>query len=337
MGYNNYNWDHHNSNNNQHKHIIRRDSNFVGLVAVSQTVLLQLLFTIMFIGFSAVGILNPNSDKYFGVDNTGFLLFYSIVYIIGVGLPGPVIAIISRRNIRPFSRLELTTDKEPRFLSVILALMAGVAVCIIANFITSYIVYFFNLFGLYPPEMPTYLENNTGSLLLNILVFALLPAILEEMVYRGYILRTLLPHGKRLAIVVSSLMFALMHGNILQIPFAFIVGITCGYLAVKTGSIWIPILLHFLNNFMSVLLQYAGLNLTDTQNQKVIMIVFSLLGIIGLFALLFLFASDDPIIRNDKKQPRQKSAIGALLSAPAMIVSFAVSLIITIFTTRFGG
>ena len=83
---------------------------------------------------------------------------------------------------------------------------------------------------------PVYVENSVVSLLLNIFTPRAAARGAREMVYRGYILRTLLPHDKVFAIVVSSAMFALMHGNLLQIPFAFIVGLTCGYLAVKTGK-----------------------------------------------------------------------------------------------------
>ncbi len=337
MDYNN-NWNPPVQYDYQQKKIIRRDANFAGLVAVSQTVLLQAVYIVLVLGLSAIGIIRP-IDKYYGLGNTGFLLLYSIAYIIGVGFPAPIIAILTHRLINPFASLDTEDDKSPSFPRVVLALLAGLAVCIIANFITSYIVYFFQQIGIQPPEMPNYIDNSIPSLLLNIIIFALLPAILEEMVYRGYILRTLLPHGKMFAILISSMLFALMHGNILQIPFAFIVGFACGYLAVKTGSIWISIMLHFLNNFMSMLLQYTGINLTDQQNEKVVLIVFSILGIIGLFAMLALFAKDDPIVHIIKEKhelPASKRA-GAVFTSPAIIASIVVSLILTILSSAIGG
>lgn len=336
-GYGNSNWNPNYQHDYQLRQAIRRDSNFAGLLAVTQTILLQFVFFALFLVLSAAGILNSSDGKYYGLGNTGFLLLYSIIYIIGVGFPGPVISVLSRRSISPFSSLEHSGDKEPGFLLVTLSIMAGLSICVIANFATSYIVLFFNEIGIRPPEMPAYLENNPVSLALNILIFALLPAILEEMLYRGYILRTLLPHGKLFAIIASSLLFALMHGNILQIPFAFIVGLACGYLAVKTGSVWVAVMLHFLNNFMSVLLQYVGIGLTDDQTQKVIAIVFSILGIIGLYALIGLFASGDPTIRDEKGETPVAGKAKALFSAPAIIANLAVSLILIVLTTRLGG
>ena len=339
-GYGNNNWNPHSMHSHHQKQAIRRDSNFVGLISIAQVILLQVISVVLILGLSSIGIADPTDSRYFGLGNTGFLLFYSIIYIVAVGLPAPIIALIARRRISPFSDLEQASHKEPGFLQVALALMAGLSLCIIANYITSYIVYFLNEIGLRPPDMPVYVENSVVSLLLNMFTLALLPAVLEEMVYRGYILRTLLPHGKMFAIVVSSAMFALMHGNLLQIPFAFIVGLTCGYLAVKTGKIWVAALLHFLNNFMAVVLQYAGINLTDSQTQKVVAIAFSILGIIGLYSLIALFAAGDPGIREDKDRQQPAPAVnktGALLSAPAIIAYLVVSVILIVLTTRFGG
>lgn len=48
------------------------------------------------------------------------------------------------------------------------------------------------------------------------------------MLFRGYFLRLLRPYGTWFAVIVTAILFALMHGNILQIPFAFLVGLACG-------------------------------------------------------------------------------------------------------------
>ena len=279
---------------------LRRDSNFVGIITISQAVLLQLSFVILLIPLGMAGVVQP-AEQYYGMGKTAFLIFYSFAYALGMGL----------------------------------------SFFIHANFVTMYIVYFFSQLGLYPPEMPSYIDKTGLSLGLNIFVFCLLPAILEEMIYRGYILRTLRRHGDGFALVVSSVLFALMHGNILQIPFAFIVGMVCGYLVIKTGRIWLGMMLHFLNNFMSTLLSYADLfTATDELKQKMYLIVFSIIGTVGLIALLILFAMSDPIVRRDQPRASEMTAgqkTGSLLLAPAMIISILISLLLTIYTTKWGG
>ena len=88
-----------------------------------------------------------------------------------------------------------------------------------------------------------------------------------------------------------------------------------------------------------MVLQYAGINLTDSQTQKVVAIAFSILGIIGLYSLIALFAAGDPGIREDKDRQAPAPAVnktGALLSAPAIIAYLVVSVILIV-APRFGG
>ena len=77
--------------------------------------------------------------------------------------------------------------------------------------------------------------------------------VAEELLFRGIVLRTLAPFGRKLAIVVSALLFGLFHGNLLQMPYAFVLGLVLGYSALQYRLVW-PILLHVGNNFLFVCL-----------------------------------------------------------------------------------
>lgn len=72
--------------------------------------------------------------------------------------------------------------------------------------------------------------------------------ITEEFMFRGVLLKSLSRYGTRFALIITSLLFGLIHGNLQQIPSAFLIGFVFGYIAIKTGSIKMTILLHFLNN-----------------------------------------------------------------------------------------
>ena len=78
------------------------------------------------------------------------------------------------------------------------------------------------------------------------------------MIFRGYKLGAFREHGDGLAVVLSAVLFGLFHGNVLQVPFAFILGLALGFLVVLTDSIWPAVLLHFVNNLLSVVLGYLG-------------------------------------------------------------------------------
>ena len=77
----------------------------------------------------------------------------------------------------------------------------------------------------------------------------ILAPITEEILFRGLVLRTLQPYGKKFAILTSAVFFGIFHGNIVQSPFAFAVGLVLGYVAVEYSISW-AILLHMINNLI---------------------------------------------------------------------------------------
>lgn len=89
--------------------------------------------------------------------------------------------------------------------------------------------------------------------LIYVINFAVAPALFEEFAFRCVILQPLRKYGDWFAIVATSFCFAILHGNMVQIPFAFIVGIALSYFCIKTKSIWTSVTIHFLNNLISVI------------------------------------------------------------------------------------
>lgn len=71
--------------------------------------------------------------------------------------------------------------------------------------------------------------------------------IVEELIYRGFVLCSFQKYGKVAAIIISSILFGVMHANIPQGMFAFAVGLVLGYVAIEY-SIWWAIALHIFNN-----------------------------------------------------------------------------------------
>lgn len=73
--------------------------------------------------------------------------------------------------------------------------------------------------------------------------------IAEELLFRGFLQRSLLPFGKKFAIFGSALLFGIFHGNLVQTPYAFLVGLVLGYVAAEY-SVWWAIWLHMINNMV---------------------------------------------------------------------------------------
>lgn len=96
--------------------------------------------------------------------------------------------------------------------------------------------------------------NTAGNIIFAILCMGILPAFIEEAVFRGLILQGLRKYGNWFAIIASALLFMLVHGNIQQTIYQFAFGILAGYLVIKTGSLWISIIIHAVNNTIVVVL-----------------------------------------------------------------------------------
>lgn len=89
----------------------------------------------------------------------------------------------------------------------------------------------------------------------SVICTAIFPAIFEEWLCRGIVLRGLLTRMKPVwAIVISALFFGVIHLNPWQMLNAFILGMLMGYIYYKTGSLWLTMLYHFVNNGSLVIL-----------------------------------------------------------------------------------
>ena len=77
----------------------------------------------------------------------------------------------------------------------------------------------------------------------------ILAPVAEELLFRGLVQRTLLPWGKRFAILCSAFVFGIFHGNLFQAPYAFLVGLVLGYVACEYSIAW-AMVLHMMNNLV---------------------------------------------------------------------------------------
>lgn len=114
--------------------------------------------------------------------------------------------------------------------------------------------YFSELAGL-PDNMKDVFEQMMNNPL-GIISIVVMAPLVEELLFRGAIQGYLMRKWNMpyLGIVISSLIFGVVHGNPAQIPFAFVVGMALGWMYYLTGSLIPGILMHFINNGSSVLL-----------------------------------------------------------------------------------
>ena len=133
----------------------------------------------------------------------------------------------------------------------------GIAFCAFANLAVSQASGIFEGFGIHYEV--DFGENPTGiyGFLLSTIATAIVPGLVEEFALRGVVMGSLRKYGDTFALLMSSLLFGLMHGNFQQAPFAFLVGLAVGYCVLKTNSLWVACAIHAFNNFISVFFEYV--------------------------------------------------------------------------------
>lgn len=131
---------------------------------------------------------------------------------------------------------------------------------------------------------------------LNLVVIALIPALGEELLFRGVIQRIFkeLVNNKHAAVILTAFVFSAIHMQFYGFLPRFVLGILLGYLVVWSGSLWLSILAHFVNNAGAVLMSYLfehGHSSIDpneygTTSSDFIWVLFSLLATIGLLIFI---------------------------------------------------
>jgi membrane protease YdiL (CAAX protease family) len=105
-------------------------------------------------------------------------------------------------------------------------------------------------------------SSGVGFLLLNILYVALVPAIGEELIFRGIIQKYLIKLTKNawIGIIITGLIFSLFHLSWSTILAIWFFGIILGIVYYTTGNIWYSIFMHFINNLMATLSYWLASN-----------------------------------------------------------------------------
>jgi len=100
--------------------------------------------------------------------------------------------------------------------------------------------------------------TSVKGLLLNIFMIAILPAFAEEILFRGALASLLkdVTKNMHLAVFLSAFIFAAIHLQFYGFLPRFLLGLALGYLFFWSGSLWLPIVAHFTNNFLSVMVEF---------------------------------------------------------------------------------
>lgn len=168
----------------------------------------------------------------------------------------PVLAIIPR--VHRFSLLKLNHRPDPMPVFVAMVGMLGLAMML-----SEWSYWSDQVFPMPEIIKQAYLQaitaHSISELLILIFVVGMIPGLCEEVAFRGYFQQVFQSRfGRTQGIFVAAALFALMHMDPWHMPALFAIGVFLGYLFVWTGSLWVPIIAHFVNNAASVIMVYAA-------------------------------------------------------------------------------
>jgi len=155
--------------------------------------------------------------------------------------------------------------------------------------------------------MKTYLQSsNIGQLALNVVLLALIPAVCEELFFRGVMMKYMYALTKQpwLAFVATSIFFTILHWSVYEFVPIFLASMLLCWVYFKTNNLVNCIVLHFLNNGLQLIFLYFNSSTTEQQPAN-IMVYVSLLALslaIGLLVMKQLQKVATPMPLLEKNQ-----------------------------------
>ena len=212
----------------------------------------------MIVGTAAVSVINVFSMFVFN-ENLQYNDFY-LMLTNAAGFVGAIFA-FDYFIARPQTGRKLNFNFSPTNVGtylLIFPMMLGMM--FIAEFITSQIPITGPFFGEYYEFFSRLMEQMTKDKATMIVLAVIMAPIFEEIVFRGIIQKGLINKGMNpaTAIIISSVVFGLVHGNPWQFVGAVLLGCVLGFVYHKTKSLLLPILLHAFNNLCSSILIFYG-------------------------------------------------------------------------------
>ena len=189
------------------------------------------------------------------------------------------------------------------FKSVLICIGIGIIVFILNIAVSSFFSFILQLLGY---GYCTGVSSGTVSypfwlFIVSLITTAVLPGFCEEVAHRGLLLNGFRDLGMKKAILLSALLFGLMHLNIEQFFYATLIGALLGFLTISTNSIFPAMIVHFMNNAISVYLEFASVNklflgdflskigeLVSGSNMIVAMLIILLVLMCAIFLLCWL-------------------------------------------------
>lgn len=253
---------------------VRQNAN---VVCGSLLIMYALMFTLPYLQSTVMGMLGVSASDiprlYVQFLEIGCYVLYSL-------LPALCVKFMTGIPVRVAFPM-----RAPGFGVLVSGLFFCLGISVIGQMVSVYLYTFVQwLTGIASGAATVPVPQNAAEMGAYIAFNTLLPAVLEEMLFRGVILQSLRRFGDGFALAVSSILFGLCHGNFIQTPNAILMGVAIGYFVLRTGSLLTGMVIHFVNNALAITATIVGVYEPEAAAviSQLTLPAFILLGIIGL-------------------------------------------------------
>jgi len=193
---------------------------------------------------------------YLGFLKNDILTSFLIQVVVMFAIPMLMYSLLTKKNIK-----ETISDCGLKKISskmVLISITLGFVLYFINSFVADAFYGIIRLFGYESLSSGSTITLNYGTLLKEFILSCILPGFCEEFLHRGIMLHANKKHSNsKFCLIVSSILFGLMHLNIRQFFYATILGLLMGYITLVADSIVPSIIIHFMNNALSNYFYYG--------------------------------------------------------------------------------
>jgi len=256
--------------------LIKQFPNYLKLIFLVLVILVTLLFTLLLGLVIAIPIFGPEvlgeitditGDSIY--DNIELQKYFQIVSQLGTFIfPALLFAFLVHRKVWEYLKMNVSPKLVTLFLSVLIIML-----------VLPFINWLLQMNeSLHLPEFLAGLENwmkesedqamklteaflsdtSAKGLIINLIMIGFLAAVGEEFLFRGVLLKILRDWTKNThaAVWISAILFSALHLQFYGFLPRMILGVVLGYLFVWSGTLWVPVITHFINNASAVVVAY---------------------------------------------------------------------------------
>ncbi len=175
--------------------------------------------------------------------------------------------------------------------------------------------------GIVFPLQELHPTDNIITLLIYFIFTAVVPAVFEELLVRGYILNLLLPNGKRFAVFTSAFIFMIMHTQVQSFIPVFGAGVLLACVYLYTNNIYVSMALHFINNAYSFIMMYMRQSVNAVSSVAFTAFLISVIISCGIAAEIYMRKADIHILSVLSDKAEKNSSFSAVFRSPVLILA----------------